>query len=102
MRIYNPTKLNFGTERIFEMCVDNFNAISASIKSIVAQVRGNRDNLASLTITVSNGTVEAWATVDRPVTTPNAVTIGINTTTNKLNLTYDGGTTWYNADGSAA
>jgi hypothetical protein len=46
MRIYNILNLDFGTDRLKEMVINNFNAISASINSIVSQVRVNKDNIS--------------------------------------------------------
>ena len=46
MRIYNIVNIDFGTDRLKEFCVNNFNSISASIKSIISQVRINKENIA--------------------------------------------------------
>lgn len=64
MRQYNITKLGFSPERLREMCVDNFNAISASIKSIISEVRANRGRidrneevLSRAVVTDANGNI---------------------------------------------
>lgn len=45
MRIYNIVNLDFGKDRLKEFCINNFNSLSASIKSIIAQVRVNVKNI---------------------------------------------------------
>jgi hypothetical protein len=45
MRIFNIVNLDFGSDRLKEFCVNNLNSISASIKSIISQVRVNIKNI---------------------------------------------------------
>jgi hypothetical protein len=98
MKIFNITNIHFGTDRIKEFCINNFNSIGSSIKSIVTEVRSNSTKISVLESKVT----ESWETTERPDVTDSEITIGINTTTNKLNHSIDGGSTWYNADGTVA
>lgn len=102
MRIFNIVNIDYGSERLREFCINNFNAVSSSIKSIVSQVRVNKDNISKTNVDLNSIRVEAWTTANRPTNTVNAVTIGINTTTGNINYTTDSGTTWKNYDGTAA
>lgn len=102
MRVYNASDIAYseGKERGF--IITNLNSISASIKSIITEVRLNRTNSSTNATNIQNNAVQEWTTALRPTTSPTKIVIGINTTTNKLNHTRDGGATWYNADGTAA
>ena len=102
MKIFNIVNIDYGSDRLKEFCINNFNAISASIKSIVSQVRVNKGNITKTNVDLSNIKVQAWTTATRPTKTPNIVTIGINTTTGNINYTTDSGATWKNYDGTAA
>jgi len=102
VREYNPVSVDMPQDRLKEFIVNNLNAISASIKSILTQARINRTNIATNTESIANASLEAWTTANRPVQTNNLNVIGINTTTGNLNYTTDGGATWKNYDGTAA
>ena len=102
MKTYGVSGLNFAKEQITEFFINNLNSISASIKSIITQVRRNSDNIDKINVNLVNVTIQAWSTTDRPTNTGNDVTIGVNTTTGKINYTTDGGSTWFNYDGTAA
>ena len=96
MKIYNVTDRNrIGDIALF--AERNLESVSGSILSII-----NRVNNLARSLATKNDKIEAWATTDRPTVTKERITLGINLTTNKTNHTVDGGTTWYNADGTAA
>jgi len=80
----------------------NLESVSVSVADIISVVTQLRSRVASAEASISNDAIRAYTTTLRPTSTANLNTIIINTTTNKLNHTIDGGTTWYNADGTAA
>lgn len=102
MRNYTPISLNVTGDNIRGMLINNLNAISASILSIITAVRGNTANIAANAVETDGLRIQSYTTVARPTSTTNATMIVINETTNKLNHTRDSGTTWYNADGTGA
>jgi hypothetical protein len=102
MREYKPTVQNASSDNMFRIVVENFNAISSSIKSILTQARINKDSISANGVRIDNVTLQAWTTANRPTNTPNLVTMGINTTTGNINYTTDGGANWKNYDGTAA
>jgi len=102
MREYNPVSVEMPQDRLKEFIVNNLNAVSAAIKSILTQARLNRTNIATNTESIANASLQAWTTANRPTQTNNLNVIGINTTTGFLNYTTDGGATWKNYDGTAA
>jgi hypothetical protein len=101
MKQYNVSGLNF-IEQMERFVVNNLTAISQSISGIITQIRSNRASIDENAISIVNNTVQEWTTALRPTILPTQIAVGINTTTNKLNHTRDGGTTWYNADGTVA
>lgn len=48
MRVFNILNIDYGKERLKEFCINNYNAVSASIKSIISVVRANSDKLATI------------------------------------------------------
>jgi hypothetical protein len=95
MREYIPVGLHVGSDNVKEFVINNLNAISASIKSILTQVRSNKDS-------IGDAEIRAWTTAQRPKSTKNTVVIGVNLTTGNLNYTTDSGKNWKNYDGTAA
>jgi len=83
-------------------CVRNLTNISQSIRTIMTAVNRSRADIATHTTYIESTKLEAWTTANRPASLAMDNYIGINTTTNKLNHTIDGGATWYNADGTVA
>ena len=101
MRIYKPIDVALSSKSTTTFIINNLNAISSSILSIISAVKVCRGVGDYNTQSISDNRIGSWATSDRPTKTVNDVTMGVNTTTNKIEHTVDGGTTWYNADGSA-
>jgi len=99
MREYNPVSVDMPQDRLRDFIINNLNAISASIKSILTQVRVNKKGVDNA---IQASTIQAWTTANRPTQTTNLNVIGINTTTGNLNYTTDNGATWKNYDGTAA
>lgn len=95
MKEYTPAGMSTPSERIREFIINNFNGISSSIKSILTQVRINKNDIENITI-------QAWPTTNRPKSTPESISVGINTTTGSINYTTDSGKNWKNYDGTAA
>jgi len=98
---YNVSWLNF-IDQIQDFTFSNLTSLSQSISSLITQIRVNKASIATNVTDIQNGKIQEWTTALRPSTSPTLIVVGINTTTNKLNHTRDGGTTWYNADGTAA
>ena len=101
MKEYKVSSLNF-ISNLQDFCERNFISISQSITTIITAINVNRSRIGTNTLYIENTRLNAWTTTNRPAILPVSNYIGINTTTNKLNHTIDGGTTWYNADGTAA
>lgn len=97
MKKYIPVNLGFVKDDIKSL-VNNFQSISASIVDIVDTVTSNRNRVKVL----EDSPIATFTTAGRPTRTEKKVFWGINTTTNKINHTRDGGVTWYNADGTGA
>ena len=101
MRIYRPVDVALASKHTTSFIINNLNAISSSILSIISAVRVNNGRIDQTNSVLEERALGSWITADRPTSTPTEVVMGINTTTNKIEHTVDGGTTWYNADGSA-
>jgi len=97
MKRYIPTNLGFGKDNITSI-VNNLQLISASILDIISVVARDRDRVKAL----ESQEIITFTTTGRPTSTEKTVVFGVNTTTNKINYTIDGGATWYNADGTGA
>ena len=97
MKKYIPINLGFDKGDVLSL-VNNFKAISTSILDIISKVNSNEKRV----VVIENKTIATFTTALRPTKTETTVFWGINTTTNKINHTRDGGTTWYNADGTGA
>ena len=97
MKKYTPINLGFKAGDVVSI-KNNLKAISSSILSVVSFYDRTDARVSSL----EENVVTTWTTATRPTKTNKTTYIGINTTTNKLEYTYDGGSTWYNADGTTA
>jgi len=101
MKEYKVADLQFISD-LTNFSVRNLTSISQSIRTLITAITRNRNDVATNTTNIADMAINAWSTVDRPTSVSLDNYIGINTTTNKLNHTIDGGTTWYNADGTLA
>ena len=99
---FTPSISGIKTESIIRFLIDNLNNVSASINSILTQVRSNSNFSSDNAKSITNASIGAWTTANRPTSTVNTNVIGINTTTGNLNYTTDNGATWSNYDGTAA
>jgi hypothetical protein len=80
----------------------NFDSVAIGMAEVVNVLRQVRTGLALARTDIENDSLKAYTTTNRPTNTKNLNTLIVNTTTNKLNHTIDGGTIWYNADGTVA
>ena len=101
LRGYNVTDLQ-RIKDIEAFVKRNLDNVAIGVNEAVNVLGAVRNSLVKLRTDVENDALKAYTSTTRPSSTKNTNVIIINTTTNKLNHTRDGGTTWYNADGTAA